>query len=1361
MPERFKRQPIALQLLDQNTGELPPVNEQGFWGNLSDSYAIGFWGALKDGADRIVARTRGVNRSDYDPLNHIPTGYEQYAEDYALAYNQSEVDAITRNIDENNVIRARRQELFAGGLVYDLISGVFDPVNLVGVGMKGLTIKQAAAKGAAVYGGINAGQELVRNALDPTTTDQETALNVGFGFVVAGILSGAGSYFSKSHRGTIDLEPEVRIKAEQAGDQFGVAAMAAEGRPVTDVIDFNGQGVKIVDGPTGKVDAAGNPVAAFFRSKSVFEAEQAAARVSAAADTALGDVIPDVAPIRTMEEGAPLVDEAMPDAPVEVIDREMVDALGFDTGSRAAASDGTEAFQAASKAAPAEDPEDTIFIDSEAILARYEDKPWMQPRVDGVEPLPEDAFKSPEEWLNFVVLHELNHKTTKRAAGQSKAEYENFINKLAYDEVKAGRLPLSPTDSALEKLMLLPTPSGTLMRLAPRNREVHGLAQGIAGDHSTLTIANRMGQATTPGGSVFQRAQQWMVSNYVMAVAWQRSYVQYVTGKAADTAAGNAREAFRLSLPVIGTRARGGKLSPAEFRDYVGRAIYDDQPFEMHGRPLDEADMKLVRAAAEEGRKLFAQFEAKARSLGMFDAKRRIERDIAWREKALDRNQTRLIELNGKLEELARREKLAGRPLTPNEKTDLLAREMADVADMEAKARARGEPEYDPGFLPDGTPRKRARMETRAHGLAKRLVPWLEERNINLIKELDELRLQSDNLLNEPIKLLKDENYFPRIFDVGKIRERYDDFVKLVTEAYGGDEAALGRAKQTADRIIGEGGVDEFVPGSGGPKNLLSREIPLTNRELSDFIVHDVETVMGLYSRRMSASIEMVNKYGSRLLDEQLDDLRVKLIDQGFDDETIRKITEEMEDMRDRVLGRFHGKDPMSWDNRVARGIKNFGTLTLMGKSVLSQTMDIARTIATEGYKPLFQAMHTAFRNGTGSLAAGRYAKQAGEALEMVNADWMARLIDSDSALTVTQQSALERGLAAAQSPFFKLNLMNPFTVVWKDFTSIMSGHMLIDEAETIAKAVRAGRSMETFTKAERKIAANLASWGIDLRSAQLIADQPFERTEGSGLILANIENWSGRDGERAREVFLGAVSGTIRSSVVTPGPLQRAAIMDGVFRWKGERVEAPLASLPFQLMSFTMSSSAKLTHALLSGRDRKVAASLSALMVGGMVTTYLKAQVNGTWDYMEWDDFALQSFENSSVLGWLGDVYKRVESMTGYGPRAAMGLENFSGNVSDQIGAALGPAPGVLSGLVEAFVSDDMEDRDRARLIRRAVPMSGLIWWDSTLKEWTKNAADAGWLPLPDGDQPSYTGLDEGELLQDSPDEPAEVLVQ
>jgi hypothetical protein len=55
---------------------------------------------------------------------------------------------------------------------------------------------------------------------------------------------------------------------------------------------------------------------------------------------------------------------------------------------------------------------------------------------------------------------------------------------------------------------------------------------------------------------------------------------------------------------------------------------------------------------------------------------------------------------------------------------------------------------------------------------------------------------------------------------------------------------------------------------------------------------------------------------------------------------------------------------------------------------------------------------------------------------------------------------------------------------------------------------------------------------------------------------------------------------------------------------------------------------------------------------------------------------------------------------------------------------------------------------------------MSGLIWWDSQLKEWSKNAADAGWMPQPDGDTPNYVGLDEGELLQDDAEEPAEVPV-
>jgi hypothetical protein len=48
---------------------------------------------------------------------------------------------------------------------------------------------------------------------------------------------------------------------------------------------------------------------------------------------------------------------------------------------------------------------------------------------------------------------------------------------------------------------------------------------------------------------------------------------------------------------------------------------------------------------------------------------------------------------------------------------------------------------------------------------------------------------------------------------------------------------------------------------------------------------------------------------------------------------------------------------------------------------------------------------------------------------------------------------------------------------------------------------------------------------------------------------------------------------------------------------------------------------------------------------------------------------------------------------------------------------------------MIEAFVSDspDLSERERAGMVRRAIPMSGLVWWDSYMKELSTLAADAG----------------------------------
>lgn len=51
----------------------------------------------------------------------------------------------------------------------------------------------------------------------------------------------------------------------------------------------------------------------------------------------------------------------------------------------------------------------TIFFDREYIEGKhFEDKAWLNPRMEGVKALP-DIFNTPKDWANFVMLHEVMH----------------------------------------------------------------------------------------------------------------------------------------------------------------------------------------------------------------------------------------------------------------------------------------------------------------------------------------------------------------------------------------------------------------------------------------------------------------------------------------------------------------------------------------------------------------------------------------------------------------------------------------------------------------------------------------------------------------------------------------------------------------------------------------------------------------------------------------------------------------------------------------------------------------------------------------------------------------------------------------
>ena len=76
-----------------------------------------------------------------------------------------------------------------------------------------------------------------------------------------------------------------------------------------------------------------------------------------------------------------------------------------------------------------------ITIDRELLKKKFDDKAWTKPKVEGVNALEENIFKSYREWEKFVIEHEKAHIPNPRKEGESKGEYENRINEIALAKI--------------------------------------------------------------------------------------------------------------------------------------------------------------------------------------------------------------------------------------------------------------------------------------------------------------------------------------------------------------------------------------------------------------------------------------------------------------------------------------------------------------------------------------------------------------------------------------------------------------------------------------------------------------------------------------------------------------------------------------------------------------------------------------------------------------------------------------------------------------------------------------------------------------------------------------------------------------
>lgn len=145
----------------------------------------------------------------------------------------------------------------------------------------------------------------------------------------------------------------------------------------------------------------------------------------------------------------------------------------------------------------------TIKFDVDYIKGTFNEKPWTQPKVEGVKALPENAFETPQQWANFVMMHEIMHtkfkpedlklnlgkgKTYDRNNPKHYAKYENKINDLALKEhnkqPKIEEETLTAFRSALSSGIL-----NTIMMGTPADKPI--LVDGVA--YVPMNVARMFG----------------------------------------------------------------------------------------------------------------------------------------------------------------------------------------------------------------------------------------------------------------------------------------------------------------------------------------------------------------------------------------------------------------------------------------------------------------------------------------------------------------------------------------------------------------------------------------------------------------------------------------------------------------------------------------------------------------------------------------------------------------------------------------------------------------------------------------------------------------------------------------------------
>ncbi len=478
----------------------------------------------------------------------------------------------------------------------------------------------------------------------------------------------------------------------------------------------------------------------------------------------------------------------------------------------------------------------------------------------------------------------------------------------------------------------------------------------------------------------------------------------------------------------------------------------------------------------------------------------------------------------------------------------------------------------------------------------------------------------------------------------------------------------------------------------------------INSSEVKPWLVTDVDTIAGAYSRLVSAEVrskQFVQRMGydnvSQLLDAVRADGDLRAKDTVLEDGTIIKktpaernrIIEESIAMQKLLAdslaaqqGRLSKNDPLS---RRLGYIRKYTLLNKLGNVFISSITDLAMPIFLHGLpRTMIRGWGSMITNPEMFNMNKRQLQNFGVGIEMKMNAVLRNLAEPGDVVGHVSTNA-EKMMDFAVAGFGKATFISQWTAGGKAMAGHMSLYHTIDDLMQWAET----------GKMSQKSTARLARFGIDVDQWQGIVDQVKKHSaDYNNTKVVDLSLW---DDIAAKEAIGGQVLAEVNNTILKPSA-------GDVFITAQKN---PIVGMMTQFGSFMMAATNKILLSGMQRRDAEVAQGIIALFMLGMLSSQIKNIQNGRGVEKDLKKLSLSGLQGSGLMGWGTDKVSSLVFPSSYGRYAE---RSFAASLA---GPAAGIGENVFKTGREAIRA--MFENDKAKQTT-AMKMAYSNAWDATL---------------------------------------------